>query len=447
MEEVDRISQELEGLAINSVDFRQQLLNSLDGGGLNCLTNASANTNSGFPVESLVKDIRQGLVNLGNFTFDTESVQSTTELIMNTTENIKLTAGSIDFGDWQALIILIPYAIIPMFLTIGVIISWLKIDLPQYRCFLSYGLLPLFLLMVMFAYLFASTILIAASANADFCSGTNNAGPDDTVLNILKEKEFDQRPLSFQVAEYYINQCDTEDPFKFISKYANEIQTIRANITLFADVVDDAVKVATKEICGDDFDLMSNLAVDLSDELKTLLRISVQILSLLECKNVVPLYTLPVYDGICRYAISGVTWAFAAFTVVGVMGHLMITLRSSWQIDLDASNIFDGTSYVTGKEADADEEVEYADFAYNDDNTTQEESPQSQRQQQQQQQQGSQNVSHADASTTADDPLDDDASWLQSEFTVPDDVRLEDTYTKQQSTSNSKPQNFATPYG
>ena len=45
---------------------------------------------------------------------------------------------------------------------------------------------------------------------------------------------------------------------------------------------------------------------------------------------ILPIYTSTFYDGTCKYSITGVTWTFASFLVLGVMGMLMIMFRSSW---------------------------------------------------------------------------------------------------------------------
>lgn len=54
-------------------------------------------------------------------------------------------------------------------------------------------------------------------------------------------------------------------------------------------------------------------------------------LDLVSCKRIVPLYTTTIYDGVCTYQPSAVFWVFACTLVMGVMGMIMITLRSSYK--------------------------------------------------------------------------------------------------------------------
>ena len=178
---------------------------------------------------------------------------------------------------------------------------------------------------------------------------------------------------------------------------------------------------------------------------KSYREMSYDALNILRCDNIVTLYTYPVYDGSCTYSINGVTWAFASFTVVGFMGLIMMMLRSSWLLDVDESNVFDATGY--GADARNKGEEEYNDHGedhYGDDNNEYE---------------GYNNArAPPDASTNADDPPDDD-DWIQSEFTVPDNVRLGDDndtivtssgYSmaggQKTSAGNMPPPEYASPY-
>ena len=49
---------------------------------------------------------------------------------------------------------------------VGVILAWLDKDIRAYQCFLSWFILPLFIIMIVVSYIACGAIAIAASANA-----------------------------------------------------------------------------------------------------------------------------------------------------------------------------------------------------------------------------------------------------------------------------------------
>lgn len=83
--------------------------------------------------------------------------------------------------------------------------------------------------------------------------------------------------------------------------------------------------------CNRDFSGLEELVRSM-DTLITLLSDSVvRTLALVDCQRIGPLYTNTVYDGMCTYAPSAVAWVFASTLVMGIMGMLMLTFRSSYK--------------------------------------------------------------------------------------------------------------------
>lgn len=89
--------------------------------------------------------------------------------------------------------------------------------------------------------------------------------------------------------------------------------------------------VTVTAFCGASLEPFQLAMSTLKEDVVSLAGSASATLSLLRCENILPLYTDTFYDGTCTYSIKGVTWAFAAFMVVGCMGLIMIMLRSSWQ--------------------------------------------------------------------------------------------------------------------
>ena len=53
-------------------------------------------------------------------------------------DSVTTASGNISLGDWQALVILIPYILVPVLLLVGVILAWLNIDVPRVRGLLTW---------------------------------------------------------------------------------------------------------------------------------------------------------------------------------------------------------------------------------------------------------------------------------------------------------------------
>lgn len=442
--DVDTIKTNLKSVAVNTTQLKNEFLQALTNGGDVCVNEAAANQTAG--LNDLIVTLQTGLTGMGNFTVnDTAGFDNTVDVLLSTSSDVTDSAENISLGDWQALVILIPYILVPCLLLVGVALAWIDVDIPQVRCVLSNFILPIFIIMVVFAYSFACGILIAASANADFCSGGAQQNPDVTVVQILQNLGNDPDTLVMKVVRYYIGQCVSDDPFAFLSYFAEDLRDVRENITNFATATAEVVNETLSSVCVDDVALLNSLAEQLSDNLKILFGSAVQALNLLQCSNIVSLYTVPVYSGTCTYSINGVTWAFASFTVVGVAGLTMIMLRSAWQLDMPPDFVFDGTQSYGMEKGEDGNYVEGEDGQEHPDYETYNADPDEKND-------GAENTRREyapDGSTNAGEDVHEDDEWMQSEFTVPPDVHLEDNDTVQTDSFNAggrKPQHYASPY-
>jgi hypothetical protein len=315
-------------------NVRNTFLNRLDGGGQECLvdTNVTQATNRDF--SQLIDMIRNDLEAMGNFRpskFD--ALQNATAIIETSSTIVTEDVNQVTIDDWQSLIIIIPYIITPSLFLLGVSAAWFDVNLPKFRRFLSWGVLPIFVLQAIFAYSLSSAMMISASANADFCSGGQLQTPDETVKNILVNLGYTQVDLVGQILTYYIDQCSTNSPFDFLAAFQSTAGTAMDAISEWTLALGDADTVALSDTCRNDVDFLTDATGIIQDNLHVLVTSVADLLYLLRCDTMVRLYTYATYHGICTYSITGITWAFSTFCIVGFMGLLMITLRSSWLMD------------------------------------------------------------------------------------------------------------------
>jgi hypothetical protein len=82
--------------------------------------------------------------------------------------------------------------------------------------------------------------------------------------------------------------------------------------------------------CGKDFGPFATLLTTMTENLTTLSQHASSTVGLLSCDRIVPIYVKSVYEAACTYSVTGVTWTWASFLVMGFMGMLMITFRAAY---------------------------------------------------------------------------------------------------------------------
>jgi hypothetical protein len=140
----------------------------------------------------------------------------------------------IDLNDWEALLILIPYIVVPSILMSACVMAFFDVEYhPVLSSAIHYFFMPLFILMNIVAFMAAGMMIIGAGANADFClpGGQTGASPDQSVLQILKLEGYDTESKVFKIFQFYINKClENEDPFLFLREYVADIVSIHTHI-------------------------------------------------------------------------------------------------------------------------------------------------------------------------------------------------------------------------
>ena len=148
---------------------------------------------------------------------------------------VESATDDVDLTDWEALVVLIPYTIIPCLLVAAAIMAQYDVEFPFLNCAINWFLMPIFIIMVIVCAAVASVMVAAASANSDFClpggrpdmDTYSGLSPDTTVYRFLDRKQIDQSALVRQVADYYVKQCqNATDPFDFFKSYIPTLVSI-----------------------------------------------------------------------------------------------------------------------------------------------------------------------------------------------------------------------------
>lgn len=153
------------------------------------------------------------------------------------TGDLHAQADQIDLTDWQALLALIPFSLVPALLMAGTIMAAFDVGVDWYRCLLNWVTLPIFILLVTIAMAIAAAMVTAAAVNGDFClpggrveapSAGTLQPPDRTIYNLLLALGLSPDTIEYQIALLYISQCTAgNDPFAVIRQVMPDL--VRGN--------------------------------------------------------------------------------------------------------------------------------------------------------------------------------------------------------------------------
>jgi hypothetical protein len=166
---------------------------------------------------------------LDNFTSDDlDTLKDGVATVTSRSLDVIDITGDIDLNDWQSLLVLIPYIVVPSVLMSACVMAFFDVEYhPFLLSAIHYFFMPLFILMNVVAFIVAGLMIIGAGANADFClpGGKSDASPDQTLLQIMQLEGYGPESKVFSIFQYYIEKCmeDIEDPFLFLREYVADV--------------------------------------------------------------------------------------------------------------------------------------------------------------------------------------------------------------------------------
>jgi hypothetical protein len=130
-----------------------------------CLNDPDLSTQTNYSlILSSVVDVLGSLGDfLGNKTKELDVAVNQTNAALDDTDQATENIAS---DDWQSLVIIIPYILVPTALLIGVFMAWFGVHISMYKCLMSWFFLPIFVIQTIFAYTLSCVIIVAASGNA-----------------------------------------------------------------------------------------------------------------------------------------------------------------------------------------------------------------------------------------------------------------------------------------
>lgn len=187
---------------------------------------------------------------------------------------------------------------------------------------------PIFVLLLVSSWIFATVFLVFSLAGSDFCYK-----PDDIVMAFLNQYKDKFDSVIFAILIFYVSGCAV------VPQAMNDIAILTAMVkTMLIHANDLADKIASESVdnlaadCG--LDKAGAIALQkgvqlisgLSQELVKLLSSFKGIVS---CQNINPIYTSLVYDATCTEAVDGFTWLYGSCFALCICAMTMITFRAA----------------------------------------------------------------------------------------------------------------------
>ena len=132
-----------------------------------CLNDPDLSTQIGSDFSLILSSVVDDLESLGDFLGNkTNELDIAVNQINTALKDTRNATENVASNDWQSLVFIIPYILVPTALLIGVFMAWFGVHISIYKSLMSWVFLPIFVIQTIFAYTVSCVILVAASGNA-----------------------------------------------------------------------------------------------------------------------------------------------------------------------------------------------------------------------------------------------------------------------------------------
>mmetsp|Transcript_45499 Transcript_45499/g.67042 ORF Transcript_45499/g.67042 Transcript_45499/m.67042 type:complete len:643 (+) Transcript_45499:127-2055(+) len=260
---------------------------------------------------------------------DLESLKEYLDEVQIGTEEV---ANAIDtYRQWKYQpLYFAPLVLLCTVFILGTALAWRESSPSPFRCIQSFICLPFFIAFIVLAWILAFFVAIGSVMNADACSGGVPASPDNTIMSFFAKSPIAQEQLLYTAVEYYVQGCNTDDPFEFISTYQVQLENALTESKSLMDTLRGLDIEELSQLCGNDVSASVTGFQQLDLNMRVLLESAKQTVNLVSCNRINPLYVQTFHEAICTHSMTGLSWLMACLITISVCGMTMIMLRSSW---------------------------------------------------------------------------------------------------------------------
>ncbi|KAG7337817.1 hypothetical protein IV203_015286 [Nitzschia inconspicua] len=219
------------------------------------------------------------------------------------------------------------------------IISSLLFRMPEMMlCLKSRILLPIFVVLVIFSYIFSLLFVTASMTTADVCiykDERNNL--DVRVLTLLGRFQEALGPIVVEFARFYIRQCPPELlPRELVGQMDYIIAGVPA-IREFSSIVEESTDLI-QGACGfaeSDTQKLMDLADTAQTNLCEVADILTRVRLFFQCENWFPIYETTAYEALCHDGTDGFAYIASTQFVIVFMAFVILTFRVAfWDVQI-----------------------------------------------------------------------------------------------------------------
>jgi hypothetical protein len=367
--ELKQLTHMLRSRAQSALPIRDQLVDVLKGDICPLLPNAKEGLRQdGLQTLDSLTDLEDFLA--GELTNVTQSLRQ----VAHASEEVKAAVEDVEFTSGGIAAVMILFFIVPSLLAVSLLMGWTETYYDAFFTCTECFTMPVFVVMIIFAYVSSGFIVMATEANADFCAAGYTPTPESTILNIMGRYNLHEGDLYYDAVKFYSQQCSVKSPFEFLETYYDNLVAARGALAGMETTIISASPSTLSMDCGQDYSATLEVAVQLQAHIDILRDTAKRSLELLSCSSIVPLYTNSINKGVCEENMAAALWLFSCSLFISFFGMLMITLRGAcyplliWddEKDLYSTESSGAGSAANGTGDDEGTEQDVVDFLLND---------------------------------------------------------------------------------
>jgi len=223
----------------------------------------------------------------------------------------------------------------------AVVMAWKRESSRRTQRLVSYGILPLFIVLSITCWIIAISTAISTAVSNDACNPASGS-PDDTIQAILAARDVSPNSTVSEFITAYTGGCSGEDPTSVLLDLKYQLQTIVDYIWRSLSAVESAGRAEIVEMCGGGE--LEGFLANAQELARILTTVRKQIDSAtlsLDCDRINPLYIDAVHESLCTDIAGASGWGFVIFFVLGLSTMSMISLRASWRHKIGEERIYD----------------------------------------------------------------------------------------------------------
>jgi hypothetical protein len=258
---------------------------------------------------------------------------------------------------WLPPVILFLMGVLALLLAVGVYLAWDRTSSLRFQNFLSYFVLPVFIICSLCCWIAVSGSAVTTSIAFDFC--VSGGSPSQTIATLLEELGYPYGSSAHDFTLNYIVDCSWADPVEFLEIQDGQLRTtaeLIRNSLLLADSIGRSTLI---DSCGDIDGEVANF-LDASAEIVTRIAVtqdSIQnVTANLECGPISAAYDSLVNESMCDTGAAAFAWSFVFFLVAGVSTLSLVSMRASWRHKVVEDKIFDESEVAENMVVDEHED-------------------------------------------------------------------------------------------